>query len=194
MKKLNTLFLVEVAIFGALAYLLDVLAGVLSLKIWAQGGSISIAMVPVFIMAFRWGLKGGLLTGLILGLLQLTFGPVGVHIVQVLLDYIVAFVVLGFAGLFARQVVNAVKVDNFKKAIYFVTIATFIACSLRFLSHYLAGIIFFRAFAPAGQPIEIYSFLYNGTYMLPSFVISTIVTLLLIKAVPRIFSFSKSVS
>lgn len=194
MKKSNTLFLVEVAIFGALAYLLDVLAGVLSLKIWAQGGSISIAMVPVFIMAFRWGLKGGLLSGLILGLLQLTFGPVGVHVVQILLDYIVAFVVLGFAGLFARQVVIAVKMDNFKKAIYFVTIASFIACTLRFFAHYLAGIIFFRDAAPAGQPIEIYSLIYNGTYMLPSFVISTVVTLLLIKAVPRIFSFSKTVS
>jgi thiamine transporter len=195
MKKSNTLFLVEMAIFGALAYLLDLLAGVLSLKIWAQGGSISIAMVPVFIMAFRWGLKGGLLTGFILGLLQLVIGPIfAVHPVQVFLDYIVAFAVLGFAGVVAKQVIIAVKENNLKKLIYFVTIASFIGCLLRFLAHYIGGIIFFRSFAPEGQPIEIYSLLYNGSFMLPSFIFSTIVTVLLIKTVPRIFTMNKSVA
>ena len=58
-KRSNTLFLVEVAVFSALAYLLDLVSGLLSLKIWPQGGSISIAMIPIFIMAFRWGIKGG---------------------------------------------------------------------------------------------------------------------------------------
>jgi thiamine transporter len=195
MKKFNTLFLVEIAIFGALAYLLDLLAGLLSLKIWAQGGSISIAMVPVFIMAFRWGLKGGLLTGFMLGLLQLIIGPIwGVHFVQVFLDYIVAFVALGFAGVFAKQVVSSVKENNFKRLVYFVTLASLVGCLLRFLSHYFAGIIFFRSLAPEGQPIEIYSLLYNGSFMLPSFILATIVTLLLIRAVPRIFSLNRTVS
>ena len=62
-ERSNTLFLVEVAVFSALAFLFDFIAGLLSLKIWPQGGSISIAMVPVFLMAFRWGIKGGILSG-----------------------------------------------------------------------------------------------------------------------------------
>ncbi|WP_078379272.1 energy-coupled thiamine transporter ThiT [Sutcliffiella halmapala] len=195
MKKSNTLFLVEIAIFGALSYLLDLLAGLMSFKIWAQGGSISIAMVPVFIMAFRWGLKGGLLTGFILGLLQLIIGPIwGVHFIQIFLDYIVAFVALGFAGVFAKQVVAAVKENNFKKVIYYVTFGSFIGCLLRFFAHYIAGVIFFSQLAPEGQPIEIYSLLYNGSFMLPSFILSTIVCLLIIKTAPRIFTFNKSVS
>lgn len=62
-KKLKnkTLFLVEVAIFTALALLLDILP--IGFKLWPQGGSVSFAMIPIFIVAFRWGLKGGLYQG-----------------------------------------------------------------------------------------------------------------------------------
>ncbi|WP_223701564.1 energy-coupled thiamine transporter ThiT [Sutcliffiella deserti] len=193
MRKSNTLFLVEIAIFGAFAYLLDLLAGFLSLKIWAQGGSISIAMVPVFIMAFRWGLKGGLLTGFILGLLQIVTGQIfAVQIIQVFLDYIVAFTVLGFAGLFAKKVVNSFKDNNTKDLVLYVTLASFLGVLLRFFAHYFAGIIFFRSLAPEGQPIEIYSLLYNGSFLLPSFILSSILTVLLIKAVPNIFSVNRT--
>lgn len=140
MKRTNTLFLAEVAIFGALAYLLDLLAGAFSL---ANGGSIAISMVPIFIIAFRWGLKGGLLSGLLLGLLQIIIGKIiGVNIVQLLLDYIVAFVGLGLAGIFAKQVTNAAKAEQFKRLIVYVTLASFIGCLVRFLAHFTAGIIF----------------------------------------------------
>jgi len=195
MKKNNTLFLVEVAIFGALAYLLDLLAGVLSLQIWPQGGAITISMVPVFIMAFRWGIKGGILSGFILGLLQIVTGTFwGIDPVQIFLDYIVAFTSLGFAGIVARQVATSAKRDETKKLVMYVTIASFIGCLLRFLAHYTAGIIYFDYLAPEGQPVWLYSLLYNGSFMLPSFVIATIVTVLLIKTVPRIFTFNNSVA
>ncbi|MEA3320207.1 MAG: energy-coupled thiamine transporter ThiT [Bacillota bacterium] len=195
MKKNNTLFLVEVAIFGALGYLLDLLAGVLSLKIWAQGGSISISMVPVFIMAFRWGIKGGILSGFILGLLQIVTGTFwGIDPVQIFLDYIVAFTSLGFAGVFAGKVATSAKNDDMKKIVMYVSIAAFLGCLLRFLAHYSAGVIYFDYLAPEGQPVWLYSLLYNGSYMLPSFVIATIVTVLLIKTVPRIFTTNNSIS
>ncbi|MCM3619082.1 energy-coupled thiamine transporter ThiT [Sutcliffiella horikoshii] len=194
MKENNTLFLVEVAIFSALAYMLDLLSGALS-QIWPQGGSVAISMVPIFIMAFRWGLKGGILSGFVLGLLQIVTGRFyGVDPVQISLDYIVAFMVLGFAGIVAKQVVTASKEDNLKKLILFVTFAIFIACLLRFTAHFVAGMIFFAHFAPEGQPVWIYSLIYNGSYMLPSFVVTTIVTVLLIKTVPRIFRFNQSIA
>ncbi|MCG1021896.1 energy-coupled thiamine transporter ThiT [Sutcliffiella horikoshii] len=194
MKKNNTLFLVEVAIFSALAYMLDLLSGALS-QVWPQGGSIAISMVPIFIMAFRWGLKGGILSGFVLGLLQIVTGNFyGVDPVQIFLDYIVAFVVLGFAGVVAKQVVNASKEDNLKKLILFVAVAIFLACLLRFSAHFVAGMIFFGHFAPEGQPVWLYSLIYNGSYMLPSFVVTTVVTVLLIKTVPRIFRFNKSIA
>ncbi|WP_338368251.1 energy-coupled thiamine transporter ThiT, partial [Enterococcus faecium] len=92
MEKKRTLFLVEAAAFTALAYLLDLVSAFIFSRIWPQGGSVSIAMVPIFLMAFRWGLKGGLTTGFLLGLLQLVIGmPQLYHPVQGIIDYLVAF-------------------------------------------------------------------------------------------------------
>ncbi len=114
-KRSNTLFIVEVAVFSALAYLLDFVAGLLSLKIWPQGGSISIAMIPIFLMAFRWGIKGGILTGFLLGLLAIyPWFFANLYIIQGFIDYGVAFTVVGLAGIFASQVKNSLRINNKK--------------------------------------------------------------------------------
>ncbi|MDQ1147224.1 energy-coupled thiamine transporter ThiT [Bacillus sp. SORGH_AS 510] len=97
----NTLFITEVAVFTALAYLLDYVGNILSFKIWPQGGSISIAMVPVFLMAYRWGGKGGVLTGFLLGLLQFILGYSQIYtILQGIIDYFIAFTVVRLCGCF----------------------------------------------------------------------------------------------
>src|SRR5699024_10474383 len=98
MRSKRVLFLVEVAMFTALALALDLLP-FLSFKIWGQGGSISFAMIPVFIVAFRWGLKGGLLTGFLYGALQIPFGAWIMTPLQGFIEYGLAFTVLGFAGI-----------------------------------------------------------------------------------------------
>jgi len=69
--KSRTLFIVEIAIFAALGFIFDLISNALSISLWPQGGSVSIAMVPVFLMAYRWGVKGGVITGLLLGMLQI---------------------------------------------------------------------------------------------------------------------------
>jgi thiamine transporter len=185
-KRNNTLFLVEVAVFSALAYLLDFVSGLLSLKIWPQGGSISIAMIPVFLMAFRWGIKGGLLSGFLLGLLQVILGtPQILTIVQALLDYGIAFTVIGLAGIFSNQIKNGLENKNKAKWITYVVLGTFLGSALRYLAAVLSGIVFFAHYAPEGQPIEIYSLIYNGTYMLPSFILSAIIVILVISAAPK---------
>ena len=61
------LFAAEVAIFSALALALDFICGLYLSFAWLNGGSISIAMVPIFIMCYRWGPKGGFLTALLTG-------------------------------------------------------------------------------------------------------------------------------
>lgn len=65
--NVNTRFMTEVAMMTALGIILDYLAGVFSIKLWPNGGSISIAMIPILLMGFRYGLKGGLLTGFLVG-------------------------------------------------------------------------------------------------------------------------------
>lgn len=185
-KRSNTLFIAEVAVFSALAYLLDFAAGLLSLKIWPQGGSISIAMVPIFLMAFRWGIKGGLLTGFLLGLLQFILGFSQIYtLVQGIIDYFIAFSVVGLAGIFANLVKDSLKKQEKGKWVTYVLMGAFLGSALRYLCHVLSGIVFFGEYAPKGQPVAIYSILYNGTYMLPSFIVSAFIMIIVISAVPK---------
>ncbi|RKQ37305.1 energy-coupled thiamine transporter ThiT [Oceanobacillus halophilus] len=177
------LFLVEVSIFTALALLLDILP--ISFKIWAQGGSVSFAMIPVFIVAFRWGIKGGLLSGFLWGVLQIATGTAWImHPVQGFIDYALAFTVLGFAGVFAKQIQHNVKEGNTSAYLMYISLGVFLGSVLRFLAHYAAGIVFFGS-AVEGQPAWIYSLIYNGSYMLPSFILSAILVFFLFHKQPR---------
>lgn len=185
-KYSNTLFLVEIAVFSALAYLLDFVSALLNFKIWPQGGSISFAMVPIFLMAYRWGIKGGLLTGFLLGLLQFILGFSQIYtVIQGLIDYGVAFTVVGLAGIFAKQVKTSLIENNKRQWMIFVILGTLLGSGLRYLAHVFSGIVFFGEYAPEGQPVAIYSLIYNGTYMLPSFIISAIILILIISAAPK---------
>lgn len=170
MQSKRTLFIIEVAIFTALAFVLDIIP-FLSFKIWGQGGSISFVMIPVFIVAFRWGLKGGLLSGLLLGALKMLIGGYVIHPVQALLDYPVAFTVLGLAGLFATAAQTALKANDTKRYIGMVTTGVLIGITFRFISHYFAGVVFFGS-AIEGMNAWLYSLIYNSSYLIPSFIIN----------------------
>lgn len=184
MSSKRTLFLIEVAIFTALALVLDI-APFLSFKIWAQGGSISLAMIPIFIVAFRWGIKGGLLSGFLWGVLQIAVGQAWImHWLQGAIDYLVAFTVLGFAGIFANKIKEAIKDGNKKTYFSYILIGVILGSLLRFLAHFVAGIVFFES-AIDGMNIWLYSFLYNISYIVPSIIICTIGIYFLFHKQPR---------
>ncbi|SHG92215.1 energy-coupled thiamine transporter ThiT [Ornithinibacillus halophilus] len=184
MSSKRTLFLVEVAIFTALALLLDIIP-FLAFKVWPNGGSVSFAMIPIFIVAFRWGLKGGLTAGLLWGLLQLVIEPVVVHPLQGFIEYGFAFTALGLAGIFAKPVQQALKDGKLAKRFIYIMLGVLLGTFLRFLAHFYAGIVFFGHYAPEDQPVWLYSLLYNGSYMLPAFVLSTVVVFFLFIKQPR---------
>src|SRR5690625_7494078 len=101
---------------------------------WPAGGSISLGMIPVFIVAFRWGLKGGLLSGFLWGILQIAVGDAYIlNFFQGLIEYGLAFTFLGFAGLFAKQVQQAVKEQQFGKTVLFLTLGILLGGMLRFV-------------------------------------------------------------
>ncbi|MBM7661357.1 thiamine transporter [Bacillus mesophilus] len=182
MQNKKIVFLVEVAIFSSLAYLLDFL----SFKIWAQGGSVSLSMVPVFFIAFRWGIKGGLLSGLLYGALQLITTPYIYSIPQAFMDYILAFTLLGLAGLVSGRIKTSLIEGNKSKLSTYIILGALIGSSIRFLAHYIGGIIFFADYAPEGTPVALYSLLYNGSYMLPAFILSSIVLILMVSSSKRL--------
>ncbi len=145
------------------------LAGALNLIVvfrLPQGGSITLAaMVPVLLLALRRGWKVGVIAGVVFGLIVLIEEPGGVYYpTQALLDYPIAFGALGLAGFFRK--------------LPFLGVAVGIAG--RFVSHFISGVIFFASFAQeAGLSPEVYSAIYNGSYLVPELVISAVVVQLL---------------
>lgn len=185
MSDKRILFLVEVAIFSALAILLDIIP-FLSFKLWAQGGSVSFAMVPVFIIAFRWGIKGGMATGLLFGIYQILMGAYIMTPLQTILDYIVAFAVIGLAGVVAKPLWGAISANNRRSLVMWIVVGCFVGSLFRFFGHFVAGIVFYGKFAPSGQPVWLYSLLYNGGYMLPAFILSAVIISLLLMKRPKL--------
>lgn len=174
--------LIEISLFAALGLIFDLL---IPYRL-PQGGSISLAMLPIFVMAFRHGLKGGLATGAIVGTLQLLFGAYIFTPVQFLLDYTVAYALVGLAGVFAGRVKNAAKAGTMKSLSTYLVLGALLGSLLRFIAHFTSGVVFFAQYAEG--PVVTYSLVYNATYMIPSFLVSAIVLVVLFTGAPRFAS------
>ena len=144
---------------GAIMVALATALSYLKLFELPQGGSVCIGMLPILFYCTRWGLKDGLIASFAYGLLQLIFdGAYAWGWASMLLDYLVAFAVLGFAGLFARK----------KGGVF---IGTVVGCVLRFIVHFISGVTIYRIY----EPVELfnttflnpylYSAAYNGSYV-----------------------------
>lgn len=157
-----TRMLCEGAIMVALAQILSYI----KLMELPNGGSLTPAMFPILLFAVRWGLKDGLLAGFVFGLLQLIFdGAYAWGWQSMLLDYLVAFPPLGLAGLFKGK----------KWGIF---AGTVLGCLGRFIVHFISGITIYRIYAPTeilgtvfDEP-NLYSLVYNGSYMLPNTILA----------------------
>jgi thiamine transporter len=131
-----------------------------------QGGSVTAgSMVPILILSLRRGYRLGIITGILYGVLRILIGGEIYYPVQVLLDYPVAFGLLGFAGFFITKPIYGVVAG----------------IGGRFIAHLLSGAIFFGEYAPPGQSPWVYSAIYNGSYLIPELVVSAILTYLLVK-------------
>ncbi|CAK8053958.1 energy-coupled thiamine transporter ThiT [Eupransor demetentiae] len=181
-SKSNLLFITEVALFVALSVILKFFA----ISAWGQGGDISLQMVPTMIMALRYGYKGGLTTGLLFGLIQLLLGAYIVHPVQAVLDYPMAFMLVGYTAIVAGPFQKALSQRTFGKASLYLTLGGLFGGTLRFLAHFASAIIFFGSYAPKGENVWLYSFVYNVSYVLPSTVVSIVAVALIVRLYPNL--------
>ncbi len=202
-KKFSTKVLAEIAIFAAIAFALDFLQGGIWRGVWTSGGSIGLAMVPIFIIAYRRGLLPGILCGLIVSIIQMLGGVYAINgssfestfmqamgpFFQILLDYVLAYTLVGiagaFSGLFKKQ-------KNFKAQMLWLIIGCVIAGLLKYFCHVLAGGLFWLnmggSFAGINDSSWLYSFIYNGTFMIPNIIICTITMILINKINPAILN------
>ncbi|MBN1333721.1 MAG: energy-coupled thiamine transporter ThiT [Synergistales bacterium] len=148
---------------GGLAAGLAIALSYLRIFRMPQGGSVTLENLPLLIYALRWGFKGGFGAGVVAGLVQLILGGYVVHPAQALLDYPIAFGVLGFAGLVRKPIWAGMLLGT----------------SLRLVAHILSGVIFFASYAPEGTNVWLYSTIYNGSYMVPNLALSLILAYLI---------------
>ena len=165
--KQNTLRLVTSAIMLALAAVLSMIK-IFQLPL---GGSITLmSMLPICVLSIKYGTKWGLFSAFVFALIQLamdlgqimTWGfTLQMWIGSIVFDYLVAFTVLGFAGIFRKKGVIGI--------IGGVSLALF----LRFVSHVISGGIFLTAWSQWDN-VWIWSLAYNGSFMLPELVFTLI--------------------
>jgi thiamine transporter len=167
--RTNTRELAEIAVTVALSVVLNYI------KIYQLpwGGSITLgSMVPIMLLAYRRGVKVGIMAGIVFGLVQMALEGYIYYPLQIILDYPLAFACLGLAGLFKKQPLIGIVV----------------ALTSRFLSHFISGVVFFAEYAPPEMGPYIYSAIYNGSYVLGEMVISGIIIYLLWKRAPQLFN------
>ena len=176
-KTSKTRILVECALMIALAVVLDILP----LPTWPNGGSVSVSLVPLVFLSYRHGAKWGLLTGFAYCIVQMITGfyapPAGTILaftLCILLDYVIAFTVLGSADLFAKPFSN--KLVGY-------TVGALIVTFIRFICSFLSGILIWGSSAPEGQPVWLYSLTYNGGYMIPNMILTAGIILVLCLAI-----------
>lgn len=122
-----------------------------------QGGSITFAsLLPLMVYSYMFGIRKGVVAGVIYGLLQFIQGPWFLHPVQFLLDYPIAFGAIGLTGILKERNV----LDN-KKVLQFAIGAT-IAVLFRYFSHVISGIFVFGSADPENYGAIAWSFLYNA--------------------------------
>lgn len=172
------------------------------------GGGFTVAsMLPIVIVAYMYGTKWGLFTSFCYALIQIilsltqgaggtvmalflpesdSFMGYGAAVWIVLIDYIIAYTVLGLGGVFRNKISN--------KTLSLVVGVVF-ALFLRYIAHIVSGYIFYGAWAEwfftqegfyaignvilnsmSGNLLSlVYSIFYNGLFMIPEIIITAIV-------------------
>ncbi|KHD37231.1 proton-coupled thiamine transporter YuaJ [Clostridium acetobutylicum] len=169
--KFTTKLIAQVGVVLALSTVLSLF------KIYKlpQGGSVTLgSMVPILLIAFFYGPEVGFLTGFLFGIIDLMLEPYLLHPIQVLFDYPLPYMALGFAGYFKNKKL----------------LGTVIAVFIRFVFHVISGVVFFASSAPKGQSPLIYSIVYNGSFLS----IDCIICLVIIAIIPlkRLYTISTS--
>lgn len=180
MRSERLTIMVEMALCVALAAVLGLLK--ITLPWNFAGGSISLTMVPIFIVALRRGVVAGVVAGTLFGAVDYLIEPYFVHPIQVLLDYPVAFGACGLAGIMS---ITVRRTHHAARVAATAVMGAIIGGVGRFAASFISGIVFFGANAGPGQPVWLYSLIYNGSYLLPSVLVSAAVAATMLPVLAR---------
>lgn len=189
----------------ALSTTLALICGAIPFLNLPFGGGFTVAsMLPIIIVAYIYGIKTGLCTAFIYSIIQIMLGALtgGGYVISlftigsdnymgvtagifvILIDYIIAYTVLGLGGLFR----------NMKNRTLGLVLGVLVALALRYLAHIISGTIFFGIWAEwffsqegfyhigtkilgtfSGTGLSlVYAVFYNGLFMIPEIIITAV--------------------
>ncbi len=178
MENKKVLALVESAVMIALATVLSLLR----LAELPAGGSVTFAsMLPIVLISYRHGVKYGLAAGTVYGVIQQLLGLKNLSYVTgfasvlavILLDYVIAFAVLGLGGCF--------KKSGMRQSLALISGAA-MASVLRYICHVISGATVWAGLSIPTEAVLIGSLSYNATYMIPETLILLLVLFYLSEA------------
>ncbi len=138
------------------------------------GGSVTIfSQVPIVVISYRYGVKWGAFTGLVMGAVQLFFGMenfsyvsgIIAYLILIFADYIIAFGALGLGGMFKNKINNQIVSLGLGGAVVSV---------IRFICHFISGVTIWGDYSNGAQAAWEYSLTYNAGYMLPELIITVV--------------------
>ena len=209
MKPIQTKRLTVSAVMLALSTVLAAVCALIPFLHLPMGGGFTVAsMLPIVIVSYMYGVKWGLFTSFTYSVIQiimdLCMGVSGSTVMALfmpesedymgivaaisilVIDYLVAYTLLGIGGLFRNRFESKTKA---------LCVGSIVALSLRYLAHIVSGYIFYGAWAEWFLSQEgwfhgfgmwvietfdgallalIYSIFYNGLYMIPEIIITAI--------------------
>ena len=151
-----------------------------------MGGSVTIAsMLPVMLISIKYGISVGLATSFTYSLTQMLQAlasanvfpyceTAGTLVLCILFDYIVPFTLLGLAGLFHKLKIT----KNTELNVYIGIVSTVV---LRFICHFVTGVVIWGQWAPDGMGKYLYSFLYNAGFLSLDFLICIVCAVLIFR-------------
>ncbi|MBE6681723.1 MAG: hypothetical protein E7600_05540 [Ruminococcaceae bacterium] len=191
------------AVLVALATALALVSMVIPLQL-PFGGSVTLAsMLPIAVIAYMFGIKWGLGSAFVFSVIQILLGGKTVAaffmpgdsqmvwfkaVIVCFIDYILAYTVIGFSGIFAKKI---------KSAPVALCAGSAVAVTLRYVCHIISGAIFFGTWAEGffaewgpfvgtafgnwvinninGTSLAwFYSVVYNGLYMIPEIILTSV--------------------
>ena len=164
----KTVWNTKMLALGAVCMALSNVLSMIKLFDMPQGGSVTPAsMLPLMLFAYVYGVGPGMTVGAVYGVMQFIIEPQHFFSVpQMLLDYPIAFAMVGLAGVFSTYNNRPVGL-----------MAGVVLGSLgRFVAAVLSGVVFFAEYAGDQNP-WVYSIGYNGAYMLPECIICVVLAL-----------------
>ncbi len=205
--------LTESAMLLAIAIVLELVAKMFIPEMPFGGQVTIVSMLPVVLISYRHGMKWGFVASFTYALLEMALGAKTVSaaflpgyfgdgpmifnaLLMCLLDYVIAFTVLGLGGIFRNRIQNRGTA---------LVCGSLVALGARYLTHIASGYILFKGYAewyftqegfPAwgAKLVEqlnpevlgvLYSVVYNGMFMIPE-IIFTAVVALVVARIPKV--------